>query len=120
MTEKELQKRETALKKDLDKCIGEQDQTNQYAEERITRYNKLTTRLQYGKTEITPYDEDKWFEEAVNEKVRGRRDRSDVTLTRWDPFTDTYTWRNRETYKETHWHRFQQAVEPHGQARGAI
>jgi len=46
-----------------------------------------------------PYDEDKWFEEAVNEKVRGLRDRSDLTLTLWDPLTDTYTWKNRETYK---------------------
>ena len=113
MTEKELQKRETTLKKDLDKCIGRQDQTNQYAEERIDRYNKLATKPQYGKTEITPYDEDKWFEEAVNEKVRGIRDRSDLTLTRWDPFTDTYTWRNRETYKDTHWYKFRQAVKQH-------
>jgi len=113
ITEKELKKRETALKKDLNKCIGEQDQTNQYAEERITRYSKLATKPQYGETEIIPYDEYSWFEEAVNEKVRGLRDRSDFTLTRWDPLTDIYTWENSETYKETHWHRFQQAAKQH-------
>jgi len=118
MTEKELKKRETTLKKDLDTCIGEQDQTNRYAEERIDRYNKLATKPQYGKTEITPYDEDKWFEETVNEKVRGLRNRSD--LTRWDPLTDIYTWKNRETYKDTHWYRFQQAVKQHQDETWAI
>jgi hypothetical protein len=44
ITKKELQKRETTLKKDLDTCIGQQDQTDQYAEKRITRYNKLATK----------------------------------------------------------------------------
>ena len=118
MTEKELKKRETTLKQDLDTCIGQQDQTNQYAEERISRYNKLATKPQYGKTEITPYDEDKWFEETVNEKVRGLRNRSD--LTRWDPLTDTYTWKSRETYKDTHWYKFQQAVKQHQNETWAI
>ena len=113
MTEKELQKRETALKKDLDNCIGEQDQANEYAEERITRYKDLATKPEYGRTEITQYDEDTWLEQAVNEKVRGLRDKSDFFLTRWDPLTDIYTWKDRKNYKGTHWHRFQQAVKQH-------
>lgn len=113
MTEKELQKREAALKKDLDNCIGEQDQANKYAQERITRYNDLATKPEYGRTEITQYDEDTWLEQAVNENVRGLRDRSDFFLTRWDPLTDIYTWKDRKNYKDTHWHRFQQAVKQH-------
>lgn len=113
MTEKELQTRETALKKDINNCVGEQDQTNEYAEERIARYSNLATEPEYGKAEITQYDEDTWLEEAVNEKVRGLRDRSDLFLTRWDPLTDIYTWKDRENYKNTHWHRFQQAVKQH-------
>ena len=120
MTEKELQKRETALKKDLNKCIGEQDQTNEYADERIGRYNKLATKPEYGETEITPYDEDKWFEETVNEKVRGLRDRSDLMLARWDPLTDVYTWKDPKNYKNTRWHRFQQAVKQHQDETWAI
>lgn len=113
ITKKELQKRETALKKDLDNCIGEQDQTNEFAEERIARYSNLATKPEYGKAEITQYDEDRWLEQAVNEKVRGLRDRSDLFLTRWDPLTDIYTWKDRKNYNDTHWHRFQEAVKQH-------
>jgi len=113
ITKKELKKREATLKKDLDNCIGEQDQTNEYAEERIARYSNLATEPEYGKAEITQYDEDRWLEQAVNEKVRGLRDRSDLFLTRWDPLTDIYTWKDRENYKQTHWLRFQEAVKQH-------
>jgi hypothetical protein len=120
MTEKELQKSETTLKKDLDNCIGEQDQANEYARERITRYNDLAIKPEYGRTEITQYDEDTWLEQAVNEKVRGLRDRSDLFLTRWDPLTDIYTWKDRENYRDTHWHRFQQAVKQHQDETWAI
>ncbi len=113
ITKKELKKREKELKNDLDTCIGRQDQTNHYANERINRYNTLATHPEYGETEIPPYDEYAWFKEAVNETVHGLPDRSDLTLTHWDPFTDTYTWKNSETYKQTHWYRFQQAVKQH-------
>jgi len=54
-----------------------------------------------------------WLEEAVNEKVRGLRDKSDLMLARWDPLTDVYTWKDRKNYRDTHWHRFQEAVKQH-------
>ena len=31
-------------------------------------------------------------------------------LTRWDPLTDIYTWREPGKYKETNWYKFQEAV----------
>jgi len=113
ITQKELQKREISLRKDLDKCIGEQDQTNEYEAERMARYNTLATEPEYGNAEITPYDEHRWLEQAVNEKVRGLRDRSDLFLARWDPLTDIYTWKDPSHYPQTHWHRFQDAIKQH-------
>jgi len=113
MSKKELQKRETALKKDLDNCIGERDQANEYREERIARYKELAETREYGMGQIAEYDEDRWLEQAVNEKVRGLRDRSDLFLSRWDPLTDIYTWKDSERYNETHWYRFQEAVKQH-------
>ena len=113
ITKKEIQKRETDLKDDLDKCIGERDQTNEYREKRIARYKKLGETREYAIGQIAEYDDEIWLEEAVNEKVRGLRDRSDLFLARWDPLTDIYTWKDRENYKQTHWHRFQEAVKQH-------
>ena len=63
--------------------------------------------------DIPGYDEYAWFEEAVNENVRGLRDRSDTFLTRYDLFTDIYTWRKPRKYKETKWYNFQEAVKAH-------
>jgi hypothetical protein len=96
------------LVKDLEIAIGEVDQSNSNDKARIERYKELSQeKLGY---EIPEYDEYQWFEEAVNEKVRGLRDRSDEYLARWDPLTDIYTWRKPRKYKETNWYKFQQAV----------
>ena len=46
------------------------------------------------------------MEEAVNEKVRGLLDKSDLFLARLDPLTDIYTWKDRKNYKQIHWYRF--------------
>lgn len=53
------------------------------------------------------------MDQAVNENVRGLRDRSDFSLARWDPLTDIYTWKNPDKYTDTHWYRFQEAVKQH-------
>lgn len=96
------------LIKKLKSAIGEVDQSNSNSKARIERYKELS--LENLGYEIPEYDDYKWFEEAVNENVRGLRDRSDVYLTRWDPLTDIYTWRKPRKYKETDWYRFQEAV----------
>ena len=96
------------LIKGLRSAIGEVDQSNSNKMVRIERYMELSQKmLGY---EIPEYDEYAWFEDAINEKVRGLRDKSDSFLTRWDPLTDIYTWRKPGKYKETNWYKFQEAV----------
>ncbi len=102
-----------ALMKDLADAICERDPANERRRARISRYSELAARPAYGRAQIPDYDPDRWFDEAVNEDVRGLRDRSDSLSLRWDPFTDKYTWKNRETYAQTHWFRFQEAVKAH-------
>jgi hypothetical protein len=113
ITNEELLKRETTLKDDLDRCIGEQDQTNAHESRRIARYRELARAPEYGGRELEEYDKDRWMDEAVNEAVRGLRDRSDWVLAHLDPLTDLYTWKDRENHRQTHWHRFQEAVKQH-------
>ena len=78
-----------------------------------TRYEELAETAPYGMAALKEYEQDKWLDEAVNEKVWGLRDRSDFTLARWDPLTDIYTWKDPEHYRDTHWYRFQEAVKRH-------
>ncbi len=96
------------LIKGLRSAIGEVDQSNSNKMVRIERYIELSQKM-FG-YEMPEYDEYAWFEEALNEKVRGLRDKSDSFLTRWDPLTDIYTWRQPSKYKETNWYKFQEAV----------
>ncbi|MFH1081128.1 MAG: DUF6765 family protein [Pseudomonadota bacterium] len=114
MTNDELLKRETTLKDDIDRCIGGPDPENTDEDVRIARYRELSITPEYGRREMDLYDADQWMDEAVNEDVRGLlRDRSDFVLARWDPLKDIYTWKDRNNYKQTHWHRFQEAVKAH-------
>jgi len=113
MKKAEITKQAKELKKDLLREIGERDQSNDFKQERIARYKLLGANSGYGDQEITKYDESDWFEAVVNEKVRGIRDKSDSSLSRWDPFTDIYTWKNKSKYKQSDWYRFQQAVKIH-------
>ena len=101
------------LRKDLDTAIGARDRKNERREERIARYKELGSKRDYGGRDLPEYDEDKWFDEAVNEDARGLRDRSDFSLTRWDPLTDKYTWKDARNYTKTNWYRFQEAVKQH-------
>ncbi len=96
------------LIKGLRSAIGEVDQSNSNKMVRIERYKELSQKM-FG-YEMPEYDEYAWFEEAVNEKVRGLRDKSDSFLTRWDPLTDIYTWRKPKERKESNWYKFQEAV----------
>lgn len=113
VSEAGVNKKAEELRQDLDWAIGERDQSNSYKGERTARYRELSDRASYGDRELVKYDEDLWLEEALNENVRGLRDRGDFTLARWDPFTDKYTWKDRQNFMQTSWFRFQEAVKDH-------
>ncbi len=89
-------------------------------ERRLTRYQRLAVSPTYGGAAIPPYDPDRWMDEAINEQVRGLRDRSDFILSCLDPWPDTYTWKDRAAYHRTPWHRFQEAVKAHQNVAWAI
>jgi len=112
-TKKAVRERSVELLDDLDGAIGERDQSNAYVNERIARYRELSATAPYGDVKLDEYDDDKWLDEAINENVRGLRDKSDFMLSRWDPLTDVYNWRNHSNYENTHWYRFQEAVKIH-------
>lgn len=97
----------------LDRAIGERDQANERVDERIARYRELAETAEFGDTKLPLYDEDSWFDSAVNEDVRGLRDRSDNALLRFDPFTDKYTWKTPSRRRQTDWYKFQEAVKTH-------
>jgi hypothetical protein len=108
-----VEERKKELIADLSSAIGERDQQNAFDKERISRYMELSDSTAYGDKSMPEYDDDKWVDDALNENVRGLRDRSDFTLARWDPLTDKYTWRDRDNHTATHWWRFQEAVKNH-------
>lgn len=101
------------LRNDLSWAIGGRDQSNNLRTARIARYCELSGIQDYGNLELSSYDEDLWLSEAIKEDVRGLRDRSDFLLTRWDPLTDIYSWKNKRTYRTSDWYLFQQAVKQH-------
>ncbi len=102
-----------AMLNDLRTAIGQRDQSNRYVKDRIERYRALANQREYGGRELSTYDMDTWFLNAVGEKVYGIRDRTHNILTRFDPFTDTYEWLNKATYQNSDWYRFQEAVRDH-------
>jgi hypothetical protein len=73
----------------------------------------LSDRAEYGDCELAEYDANLWLDEVVNESVRGLRDRSDFILTRWDPLSDVYTWKNPQNHRRSRWYLFQEAVKNH-------
>ncbi|MBN1602035.1 MAG: hypothetical protein JW915_10520 [Chitinispirillaceae bacterium] len=114
----ELQRLQNELKSDLDELIGDSDPSNDFKQERIKRYIKKAATAEYGDMQIPSFDPDLWFEAAVNERVRGLRDRGDTMFHRIDPIKDKYTWRDPLNYTESDWYQFQIAVRAHqGEAR---
>lgn len=109
----ELTKMQNELVEDIKIALKERDQDNSLDKVRINRYIRLSETAPYGGKTLIEYDEDEWFDDAVNEDVRGLRDKSDFSLSRWDPFTDQYTWKNILKYKEKPWFKFQEAVIAH-------
>lgn len=108
------------LEEDLSRCIGAPDPENADKDRRIARYRELAATKPYGGRQMDAYDADLWMDEAVETAVRGLRDRGKSKLARLDPLKDRYRWKDRETYRQTHWYRFQQAVKAHQNETWAI
>ncbi len=108
------------ISNDLNEAIGDTDPKNDYRQERIDRYKELALSEAYGSTELPDYDPEEWFDAAVNENVRGLRDRSDSMLLRFDPLQDIYTWKDPTNRKSTNWYKFQEAVKAHQDAAWAV
>lgn len=100
---------------DLREDIGDRDQSNKFKESRIARYKKRAELVEYGDARLLDFDDDEWFDDVINENVRGLKDRNMKTnaFLRLDPFRDEYTWKDTNTYRDTHWYKFQQAVKKH-------
>jgi hypothetical protein len=115
ITGKELRKRKKKLKDDIKSCIDPgEDKSENSSDDRIGRYRKLSCETGYGGSEMDPYDEKLWMNEAVIREEYRPWDWSVNTR----PDTDTadkenYFWKDRDRYKQTHWHLFQEAVKEH-------
>ena len=59
-----------ALVRELGAALGPPDQENRQAAARIRRYKTLATRAVYGRAKLVDYDLDKWFDEAIKERIR--------------------------------------------------
>lgn len=76
---------------EIDKAIGEHDESNEQKDVRIDRYKAIIG------NDFIDYDENRWFNDAVKKSIG---------LFKWK-----YNW--RDNYKESHWYKFQEAVKEH-------
>ena len=95
------------LRRDLLTAIGQPDGTNMYQAERTQRYYTLSHYDVYGGRPLPPFDEKKWFEQAIHRTIRGLSDNHKI-LAKLDPLKDKYSW--KENYQDSHWYQFQEAV----------
>lgn len=105
-----INKDKEELVQNLFQCIGKPDNTNRYSKLRIERYKRLAQNSLYGGVDLKEYDEYSWMDEAVNEDIRGIRDRSKSIFAKFLPVNDVFTWKDEDNYKNTHWYKFQESV----------
>jgi len=80
-----------SLVKELDKAIGEMDETGQLSGRRIDRYKALIG------GNFIEYDKDSWFKEVIDKSIG---------FLKW-----IYSWKG--DYKTSNWFQFQEAVKAH-------
>ncbi len=112
---KTLTREAEALRNDLFEIMFERDPNNKLSEVRTARCLELAETSGYGDATLPRYDADLWFEAVVNENVKGLRDRDESNHFGLKVFADEYTWKERATYRDSHWYRFQLAVRQHQQ-----
>jgi len=62
---------------------------------------------------LPEYDESKWFDEAIDQEVRGMTDSRNGIISRFTIFKDRYWWKPDRDKEDAHWFRFQEAVKEH-------
>ncbi|MEW5905060.1 MAG: DUF6765 family protein [Pseudomonadota bacterium] len=77
-----------------------------YQEARLKSYRK---RLDW----FPEFDEESWFNAAIDTQVRGLKDNPDGLLNGFTLLRDRYYWKEGVAREDTHWYRFQQAVKDH-------
>jgi len=110
----ELQKSAEELVEDLSWVMSDRDDTNELKAVRVERCKQLCLKREdYGLAELVEFDEDAWFDEVVNEDVRGLRDRDGLLNSKFKMLKDKYTWKDAASYKQSDWYKFQEAVKEH-------
>ncbi|MEA1935615.1 MAG: DUF6765 family protein [Thermodesulfobacteriota bacterium] len=79
---------------------------NWYEEDRIETYRKEYSWL-------GEFDEDDWFEDAIETKVRGLKDSKKGLASTFIIMRDKYFWREDVDKEKTDWFRFQESVKAH-------
>ncbi|MCK9273988.1 MAG: hypothetical protein M0P57_02745 [Syntrophales bacterium] len=59
------------------------------------------------------FDRDRWFDEAVDRKIRGLKDSKNELASRFFVIKDRYFWKDGVDREKTDWFRFQEAVKSH-------
>ena len=109
------------LRDDLFEVMRDRDPNDKLKEVRMKKCQELAaTRPEYGQTDLPDYSVDTWFDEVVNEKVHGLRDRNESNHFGIKVFADEYTWKDVSSYKNSEWYRFQEAVKTHQEVAIAI
>ena len=62
---------------------------------------------------LDKYDDKKWFNQAINTKVRGFKDSNNGILKLFNLFKDKYYWQDNINIEESNWFKFQEAVKQH-------
>lgn len=73
---------------------------------RLERYSQMAGWL-------SEYDEDVWFDEAIEREVHGFEDPHDGIRSKFILFKDEYWWKDDIDKEDTHWFKFQVAVKEH-------
>jgi len=98
----------TDLEKDLLLTMGRARRGDQLyrREERLERYSQMAKWLPL-------YDEDDWFNKAIEQEVHGLEDSQDGILAKFTIFKDRYWWKEDVNKEDTHWFKFQEGVKEH-------
>lgn len=77
-----------------------------YEDDRLKSYKKSLPRW-------PEFDEKRWFDEAIETKIRGLPDSHEGLKAKITLFKDEYLWKAGVEKEDTHWFKFQEAVKEH-------
>ena len=88
------------VEKELLRIINSRD------EERLELYSEITPWL-------LPYNKYKWFDNAIDQKVRGLKDSRNEILSKFIILKDKYYWKKDIKKEDMDWFKFQESVKDH-------